>query len=94
MAALGHWTHHIIHSGFDPMECVKWSFVTYGNTLLTFIYVYQVCDWVNPGDITAWRQHHDIQYADKTVRMGDINPHKQTLVDPEYVVLEIHKWKH
>jgi hypothetical protein len=40
----------------------------------------------DPGDTTAWKQQHNIQYEDYTARVGKIDPHKETLVDLEYFI--------
>jgi hypothetical protein len=61
---------------------------------LTYIIVYRVCDQKDPGDITAWKQQHKIQYEDDTARIGKINPHKQTLVDVEYFIHELRNKGH
>jgi hypothetical protein len=64
-----------------------------GGKRLTYITVYRVCDQKYPGDITAWKQQHNIQYEDDTACVGKIDSHKQTLVDLEYFVHElIHKF--
>jgi hypothetical protein len=51
--------------------------------------VYRVCDQKNRGDTKAWKEQHNIQYADDTARVSKIDPHKQTLVDREYFVYEL-----
>jgi hypothetical protein len=55
---------------------------------LNYISVYRVCDQKDTGDTTAWKQQHNIQYADDTARVRKVDPHKHTLVDLEYFVHE------
>jgi hypothetical protein len=88
-AALGAWTHRVVDAGSDATGCVRWSYITYGGKggkRLTYITVYRVCDQTDPGDTTAWQQQYNIQYEDESARIGNIDPHKQTLVDLEYFV--------
>jgi hypothetical protein len=59
-----------------------------------YISVYIVCDQKDPGDTTAWKQQHNIQYADDTTRVGKIDQHKQTLVDLEYFIHELRNKGH
>jgi hypothetical protein len=95
MASLGNWTHRVVDSGSDDTGCGRWSYVTYGGRggLLTYITVYRVCDQKDPGDTTAWKQQHNIQYEDETAPIGKIDLHKQTLVDLEYFVQELRNKK-
>jgi hypothetical protein len=91
-AALGNWSHRVVDSGSDATVCGRWSYVIYGGkggNRVTYITVYKVCDQHNPGDITVWKQQHNIQYEDDTAHVGKIDPHKQTLVDLEYFVQEL-----
>jgi hypothetical protein len=53
---------------------------------VTYITIYRVYDHTDPGDTTAWKQHQNIQYEEESARIGNIDPHKQTLVDLEYFV--------
>jgi hypothetical protein len=74
-AALGNWSHRVVDSGSDATGCGCWSYVTYGGkggNMLTHITVYRVCDQKDPGDITAWKQQHNIQYEDDTAHVGKI----------------------
>jgi hypothetical protein len=48
----------------------------------------------DPGDTTAWKQQHNIQYADDIAHVGKIDPHKQTLVDLEYFIHELRNKGH
>jgi hypothetical protein len=92
-AALDNWSHRVVDSGSDATGFGRWSYITYGGKegkRLTYISIYRVCDQKNPGDTTAWKQQHNIQYADDTAHVGKIDPHKQTLVDLEYF---IHKFR-
>jgi hypothetical protein len=87
-AALGNWDHRIVRSGRDPTGCGQWSYVTYGgkcSNIVTYISNYRVCNQINLGDTTAWRQQYQTQYVDETARAGEIDPHIQTMVDIEYV---------
>jgi hypothetical protein len=96
-AALGNWSHRVIDSGSDATGCGRWSYVTYGGRggkRFTYITVYRVCDQNDPGDTTAWRQQHNLQYEDDTARVGKIDSHKQILVDLEYFVHELRNKGH
>jgi hypothetical protein len=88
-AAMGAWTHRVVHAGSDTTGCGRWSYITYGGKCgkrLTYITVYRVCDQTDPGDTTAWKQQYNIQYEDESARICNIDPHKQTLVDLECFV--------
>jgi hypothetical protein len=92
---MGAWTHHVVDAGCDATRCGRWSYITYGEKggkRLRYILVYRVCKQTDPGDTTAWKQQYNIQYEDESARIGNIDPHKQTLVDLEYFVNDlIHK---
>jgi hypothetical protein len=93
-AALGAWTHHLVDAGSDATGCGcgRWSSITYvgkGGKRLMYITVYRVCYQTDPGDTTAWKQQHNIQYKDESVCIGNINSHKQTLVDLDYFVNDL-----
>jgi hypothetical protein len=78
-AALGNWTHRVVDSGSDATVCGRWSYITYGGERgkrLTYISFYRVCNQKDPGDTTARKQQHNIQYSDDTAP-------QQTLVDLE-----------
>jgi hypothetical protein len=61
---------------------------------LTYIIVHRVCDQNDPGDTTAWKQKHSIQYEDDTARVGEIHLHKQTLVYLEYFIHKLRNKEH
>jgi hypothetical protein len=66
-AALGAWTHRVVHAGCDATGCGRWSYITYGGKggkRLTYIAVYRVCDQTDPGDTTAPKQQYNMQYED------------------------------
>jgi hypothetical protein len=65
-----------------------------GRKRLTYITLYRVFDQNDPGDTTAWKQQHHIQYEDDTARVRKIDPHKQTFVDLEYFVHELRNKEH
>jgi hypothetical protein len=56
--------------------------------------VYRVCDQTDPGDTTVWKQQYNIQYEEESGCIGNIDPHKQTLVDLEYFVNNLRNKKH
>jgi hypothetical protein len=88
-AALGAWTHCVIDAGSDATGCGRSSYITYGgkgDKRLTYITVYRVCNQTDPDETTAWKQQYNIQHEDESARKGNIDPHKQTLVDLEYFV--------
>jgi hypothetical protein len=96
-AALGASTHRVVDAGCDATGCGRWSHITYGGKggkRLTYITVYRVCDQTDPGDTTAWKQQYNIQYEDESARIGNIDPHKQTLVDLEYFVNDLRHKEH
>jgi hypothetical protein len=96
-ATLGAWTHRVVDAGIDAVGCGRCSYITYGGKggkRLTYITVYRVCDQTDPGDTTAWKQQYNIQYEDKLARIGNIDPHKQTLVDLEYFVTNLRNTEH
>jgi hypothetical protein len=62
-AALGNCSHGVVDSGSDATGCSHWSYVTYGGEggkRLIYITVKILCDQKDPGDITAWKQQHNI----------------------------------
>jgi hypothetical protein len=66
-AALGNWSHRVFDSGSDATGCGRWSHITYGgkgDKRLTYILVYRVCNQKDRVDTTAWKQQHNIKYAD------------------------------
>jgi hypothetical protein len=82
----------VVDAGSDATGSGRWSYITYGGKRgkrLTYITVYRVCDQTYPGDTTAWKQQHNIQYEDGDARIGNIDPHKQTLVDLEYFLNDL-----
>jgi hypothetical protein len=94
--SLGNWSNHIMGSGRYTTG-YGWSYVTYDgkySKLTTHISAYRVCNQTNPGDSMAWRQHHQIQYADETSSVGEINPHRQTMVDIKYFAQELWDAEH
>jgi hypothetical protein len=96
-SALGNWSHRVVDSGSNATGCGHWIYVTYVGKIgkrLTYITVYRVCDQKDPGDIMAWKQKQNIQYEYDTVRVGKIDPHKQTLVDLEYFVDDLRNKGH
>jgi hypothetical protein len=96
-ATLGAWTHRVVDAGSDATRCGRWSYITYGGKRgkrLTYITVYRVCDQTDPGDTTARKQEHNIQCKDESARIGNIYPHKQTLVDLEYFVNDLRHKEH
>jgi predicted Rdx family selenoprotein len=94
-----HWA--LGHIGWLTQEVME-RVVDDGATLLMgkgggglfYITVYRVCDQNDPGDTTAWKQQHNIQYEDKTARVGKRDPHKQTFVNLEYFVHELRNKEH
>jgi hypothetical protein len=96
-AAMGAWTHRLVDAGCDATGCGRWSYITYGRKggkRLTYITVYRVCDQTDPGDTTAWRHQYNIKYEDESARIGNIDPHKQTLVDLKYFVKDLRHKEH
>jgi hypothetical protein len=96
-AALGAWTHRVVDAGSDATGCGWWSYITYegkGGKILTYITVYRVCDQIDPGDTTAWKQQYNIQYEDESACTGNIDTHKQTLVYREYFVSDLRHKEH
>jgi hypothetical protein len=96
-AALGAWTHRVVDAWSDATRCGRWSYIAYGGKggkRLTYITVYRVCDQTDPGDTTAWKQQYNIQYEDESASIGNIDPHKQTLVDLEYFVNDLRNKEH
>jgi hypothetical protein len=79
---LGAWTHRVVDARSDATGCGRWSYITYGGKGGKIL----VCDQTDPEDTTSWKQQYNIQYEDDTARIGNIDPHKQTLVDLEYFV--------
>jgi hypothetical protein len=86
-----------VDAGINATGCGRWSYITYGGKCgkrLTYITVYRVCDQTDPGDTTAWKRQYNIQYEEKSARIGNIDPHKQTLVDLEYFVTNLRNTVH
>jgi hypothetical protein len=82
----------VVDAGSDATGCGRWSYITYGGKrgkILSYITVYRVCNQADPGDTTAWKQQHNIQYEDESAHIGNIDPHKQTLVDVESLVNDL-----
>jgi hypothetical protein len=87
---LRYWASRVLRSGKDPTGCGRWSYICLGkkdkkNAIVT---VYRVGHNHNVGDATAFQQQYRTQYADETARV-EINPHKQTMIDLEYLTEEL-----
>jgi hypothetical protein len=55
---------------------------------------YRLCDQTNPGNTTASAQQYKIQYEDKELRPFLLSPHRQTLIDLEYLVKDLKDANH
>jgi hypothetical protein len=87
----------VVDAGSDATGCGRWSYITYGGKggkRLTYITVYRVCDQTDPGDTTTRKQKHNIQYKEESARIGNIDPHKQKLVDVEHFVNNLRHKEH
>jgi hypothetical protein len=89
-AALGHWASRVLWSGKYPTGCGQWSYICFGkkDKKIAIVTVYRVGHNHNTGDTTAFQQQYITQYADETTRV-EINPHKQTMIDLEYLTEEL-----
>jgi hypothetical protein len=70
-AALGKMVHRVVKTGRDDTGCGRWSYITFNgkeNKHITVIDAYRVCLQHHPGDTTASKQQHCIQYADDELR--------------------------
>jgi hypothetical protein len=94
-AVLGQWANLVIESGLDAAGCGRWSHVCLGKgqKKLAIVSVYRVGGHSNPGGATASGQQFRTQYADESARV-DIYPFKQTIIDLEYVVLDLKRRGH
>jgi hypothetical protein len=87
----------VADTGSGATGCGRWSYITYGwkvGKRLTYITVYRVYDQTDLGDTNTWKQQHKIQYEDELARIGNINPHKQTLVALENFVNDLRHKEH
>jgi hypothetical protein len=87
----------VVDVGSDATGCGRWRYITYrekGGKRLTYITVYRVCDQTVSGETFAWKQKYNIQYEDESARIGNIDPHKLTLVDMEYFVNDLRQKEH
>jgi hypothetical protein len=84
--------HRVVKTGRDDTGCGRWSYITFNgkeNKHIAVINTYRVCSQRNPGDTTASKQKHCIQYADEELRPYLLDPHKQTLIYLQYFVQEL-----
>jgi hypothetical protein len=91
-AALRKMVHGVVKTSRDDTGCGRWSYITFNgkeNNHITVINTYRVCSQRNPGDTTASRHQHCVQYADEELRPYVLDPHKQTLIDLQYFVQEL-----
>jgi hypothetical protein len=91
-AALGKMVHYVVKTGWDDTGCGLWSYITFNdkeNKHITVINAYRVCSQHDPGDITASKQQHCIQYADDEMRPYVLDPYKQALIDLQYIFQEL-----
>jgi hypothetical protein len=91
-AALGKIVHHVVKTGRDETGCRQWSYITFNvkeNKQITVINAYILCSQRDPGDTTASRHQHCIQYADDELMPYVLDPHKQNLIDLQYFIQEL-----
>jgi hypothetical protein len=77
--------------------CGRWSYITLSlreDKFLTFVSAYRVCDQTNPGNTTSSTQQYKIQYKDEELRPFLLSPHRQTLIDLEYLVKDLKDVNH
>jgi hypothetical protein len=96
-AAVGDWSHRVVKTGNDDTGCRWWSYITLAlkeDNFLTLVSEYRVCDQKNPGNTTALAQQYKIQYEDEELRPFLLSPHRQSLIDLEYLVKDVKDANH
>jgi hypothetical protein len=91
-AAVGNWSHRVVNTGSEDTGCGRWSYITLllrEEKFLTLVTAYRVCNQTNPGNTTASAQQYKIQYEDEELRPFLLSPHRQTLIDLEYLVKDL-----
>jgi hypothetical protein len=96
-AAVGDWSHIVVKTGINNTGCGRYSYITLSlreDKFLTLVSAYRVCDQTNPRNTTASEQQYKIQYEDEEVRPFFLSPHRQTLIDLEYLVKDLKDANH
>jgi predicted esterase len=82
----------VVDSGRDDTGCGRWSYLTYAakeGKKVAIVSAYRVCKQTNPGDLTSSKQQLGIMYEDEELQPYLVDPHKQTLIDLQYLVEKI-----
>jgi hypothetical protein len=96
-AAVDNWSHRVVKTGIDNTGCRRWSYITLSlreDKFITLVSAYRVCDQKNSGNTTASAQQYKIQYKDEELKPFLLSPHRQTLIDMEYLVKDLKDANH
>jgi hypothetical protein len=81
--------HRVVYSGWNDIGRGKWSYLTYAakeGKKVIIASAYRVCKHTNPRDLNSSKQQLGIMYEDEELRPFLVYPHKQTLIDLQYLV--------